>query len=397
MNFSLENMPQESPTEETAAMAAAILPIPAVPPLRRTLSPQAQQSMARVLSRDKVSSQDLLALTHQLSATLGAGLSFAGCMEILMMPGVHRPAARQLVGQLASKVNEGCPLSDALRTRPDVFDELYISLVEAGEASAQLPETLKRLARFQERRGQLLYDVLGALLYPLFVLLFGLVIGTGMLVYGAPVVEEMYRNAGAQLPWISQMFISGGKFLGKFALVAVALGVAASPFVRMALKRPDVRKFIDQTLLSWGPTSQLFQQVATARSCRTLSVLYANGLPILRSLEITGRSSGSPVFEELFRNVAQEVKDGSKIADPLMRCPYFPSMAAGMIAAGEEAGSLSPMLDHVADYFESQINFTLAALVKFLEPLFILIVGVFVGVIVASLGIPFMNLVAVLQ
>lgn len=367
------------------------------PTAKRGLSPEAQRNISRMVSRSKVNSQDLLALTHQLAATLGSGLSFAAAMEILLLPGIHRPGTRQLVQELSAKVNDGSPLSDALRTRPDVFDELYVSLVEAGEASAQLPETLSRLARFQERKSQLIYDVIGALLYPFFVLLFGLLIGTGMLVYGAPVVEEMYRNAGAQLPWLSQIFISGGKLIGKFALLFVAVGIASAPALAMLWRRPDVRRWVDERVLSWGPTSELFQQIATARSSRTLSVLYANGIPILRSLQITGRSSGSPVYQELFNGVAQEVKDGAKIADPLMRCPYFPSMAAGMIAAGEEAGTLSEMLDHVADYYESRINFALAALVKFLEPLFIILVGGFVGLIVASLGIPFMNLVAVLQ
>ena len=346
--------------------------------------------------REKVRSQELLAFTHQLASMLGSGLSFAAAVEILLLPGVHRPATRSMVADVAERVKDGEPLSSALATRPDVFDDLYVSLVEAGEVSAKLPEVLTRLADFQEKRDKLQQKVIGALLYPLFVLLFGIAVGTGMIVYGTPLLEEMYHSAGAELPWFTSLDITCGSYLGQFVLFTGALLLLSVPLVRIAWTKPAVKKTVDQFLLTWGVTSELFQQATTARCAHTLSVLYKNGVPILKALELTGRSSGNLIYRDLFSQAATDVRDGAKLSLPLMCSPYFPPMAAGMLAAGEESGDLSSMLDHVADYFENRVDFVLQALLKFLEPILIIAVGGFIGLVVIALGVPFMNLMSVM-
>ena len=274
-------------------------------------------------SRDKVRSQDLLAFTHQLASILGSGLSFAAAVEILLLPGVHRPATRAMVADVADRVKDGEPLSSALAARPDVFDDLYVSLVEAGEVSAKLPEVLTRLADFQEKKDQLQQKVVGALIYPFFVLLFGIAVGTGMIVYGTPLLEEMYHSAGAELPWFTSLVITCGNYLGQFVLFVGLLLILSAPLMRIAWKRPEVRKTIDQFLLTWGVTSELFQQATTARCARTLSVLYKNGVPILKALELTGRSSGNLIYRDLFHNAATDVRDGAKLSLPLMCSPSF--------------------------------------------------------------------------
>ena len=344
----------------------------------------------------KVSSQDLLAFTHQLASILGSGLSFAAAMEILLLPGVHRPGTRAMVEDVAERVKDGEPLSSALAARKDVFDELYLSLVEAGELSAKLPEVLTRLADFQERRDRLQQKVIGSLLYPFFVLLFGIAVGTGMIVYGAPLVEEMYRTAGAELPWLSRLVISWGQSLGQLVILLGALSVLALPLLRIAWQRPHIRRVVDHFFLTWNVTEELVQQSTTARCARTLSVLYKNGVPILKALELTGRSSGNLIYQELFEQTALAVRDGAKVSVPLLCSGYFPSMAAGMLAAGEESGNLSEMLDHIAAHYESRVDFVLQAMLKFLEPLLIIAVGTFIGLVVVALGIPFMNLMSVL-
>lgn len=351
---------------------------------------------SRWWSTEKVGGQDLLAFTHQLASILGSGLSFAAAMEILLLPRVHRPATRVMVADVAKRVQDGEPLSSALSARPDVFDELYISLVEAGEVSAKLPEVLSRLAKFQEKRNEYQHKVVGSLLYPLFVLLFGIGVGTAMVVYGAPLVEEMYRTAGAELPWLSQVVISVGHSLGQLIIVVGFLVVLLSPILRHLWRKPSVKRTVDHFLVNWAVTSELIQQSTTARCARTLSVLYKNGIPILKALDLTARSANNYVYQDLFLQTAKEVRDGSKLSTPLLCSPYFPPMAAGMLAAGEESGDLSKMLDHVADYYEARVDFVLQALLKFLEPVLIIAVGGFIGLVVIALGIPFMNLMSVL-
>jgi type IV pilus assembly protein PilC len=301
---------------------------------------------SRWWSSEKVGVQDLLAFTHQLASILGSGLSFAAAMEILLLPRVHRPATRVMVADVAKRVQDGEPLSSALSARPDVFDELYIALVEAGELSAKLPEVLTRLAKFQEKRNEFQHKVVGSLLYPLFVLLFGIGVGTAMVVYGAPLVEEMYRTAGAELPWLSQLVISVGHSLGQLIIVLGFLAVLLSPLFRHLWKKPSVKRSVDHFLVKFSVTSELVQQSTTARCARTLSVLYKNGIPILKALDLTARSSDNYVYQDLFLQTAKDVRDGSKLSTPLLCSPYFPPMAAGMLAAGEESGDLSQELDH---------------------------------------------------
>lgn len=347
--------------------------------------------------RGKVTHQDLLALTHQMAATLGSGLSFGASMEILLLPGVHKAATREVVEQLSEKVSDGCPLSVALASRPDVFDDLFVGLVEAGEASAQLPEVLTRLAEFQENRENLKHQIVGSLLYPVFVLVFGVLMAAGLLAYGAPIVEEMYHSAGVELPWFSSIVIAFGRWLSSLSWLLIATGLAAVPILKYLWTKESVRFRAHEFLLNWNVTSHLAQQATTARCARTLSVLYGNGVEILKALNLTGKTSGNLVYRELFGRTSEAVRDGAKLSLPLMCSPYFPSMAAGMIAAGEEAGNLPEMLDHIADFYESQVRFAINALTKFLEPVLIIMVGGLIGTIVVALGIPFMNLVSVMS
>lgn len=346
--------------------------------------------------RRKVGAQDLLAVTHQLASLLKSGISFSGAMEILLLPGVHRPATRAMLEELAKRVRDGEPLSSAMSSRPDVFDELYLTLVEAGEVSAKLPEILTRLAEFQEKKTALRQKTIGALLYPLFVLGFGLTMGTVMVVYGAPLLEDMYRSSGTQLPWLSSLVFDIGRMAGRLFLLLLVLITLLLPFLYSLMKRPAFRCSVDHFFLTWSLTSELVQQTTAARCARTLSVLYRNGVPILKALELTGRSSGNLIYRDLFEQTAKDVKDGSLVSLPLLCSPYFPSMAAGMVAAGEESGNLAEMLEHVADHYESQVDFTLQAMLKFLEPMLIIGVGIVIGFVVVALGIPFMNLMSVL-
>ena len=362
-----------------------------------TTEPKEEKSEFRLPRwNSRMTQEELMAFTHQMASTLGSGLSIGAALEVLMMPGVHRPTNQEMIKDLAVQVNDGQPLSAALSTRPDIFEELYVSLVEAGEVSAKLPEVLKRLANFEEKKMRLTRNIFGALLYPFFVLLFGIAVGTGMLAYGAPILEEMYHSAGATLPRFSAAIIAFGRLIGDFFWLFVAVGLLSIPFLRVLWSRPAFRRWLDHFLLTWNVTADLTQKSITARCARTLGVLYGNGIPILKSLELTGRAAGNIIYRELFVQTAQEVRDGSSVSAPLLSSPYFPAMAGGMLSAGEESGKLSEMLEHVAEHYESQVEFAVQALVKFLEPVLVILVGGFIGAIVIALGIPFMNLMSVI-
>ena len=350
-----------------------------------------KRSFWHFLTRQSVNSQDLLAFTHQLGAMLQAGLSFLAAMDILLRDRVHRPPMRQVLVRVAAAVHEGKSLSQALGEHPRVFSPLYLAMVEAGEASANLPCVLRRLV------NRMQMEIAGALTYPAVVLTVGAFLSMAMVVYGAPIVEDMYKAAGARLPWLSQMVLDSLRFLAGSGLILCALGTATGlALLRNSRRARWTRAWIDKLLVNVGPTQTMVQEAMVARCARTLSTLYSSAVPLLRSLEMTAAVSGNREYEKLFLRVRDSMAAGLNLSDALMAEPLMPSMAAGMVAAGEASGSLSELLDSTAGYYETRVEIGLQTLTRLLEPIMVVAVGGLVGLLIIALGLPFLNLVSTL-
>jgi type IV pilus assembly protein PilC len=347
--------------------------------------------------RQRVSDDDLLAFTHQLAAMLDAGLSFGKSMEVLLLDQVHRAPMRRVLVQIAAGVSEGRAFSDTLRSHPDVFPDLYASMVEAGETSANVPEVLRRLADHLTRTARVKMEVVSALLYPAIVLGFGVLVSATVLIYGAPILQQMYQGAGLKLPWLSQAFIWLGSVLGHLAPLLILLAAAGVILAPRLLASRLFRDRMDYVLIKLGPLRDILLEAAVARCCRTLSTLYGGGVPILKAIEMTALTAGNAVMRDIFLQVRDRVAGGSNLSAPLFASPLFPPMAAGMITAGEAAGQLPQMLEHLADYYEVRLDFALKAFSKGAEPVLIVGVGMLVGIIILALGLPLMNLVSVLN
>lgn len=352
---------------------------------------------AGLIYRNKIGGDDLLAFTHQLSSMLAAGLSFGAAMDILLLDKVHRAPMRRVLVDLAASVSEGQSFSQSLRNHPEAFPEMYVSLVEAGESSANLPEVLQRLATYLEKTMRARMELLSAMLYPGVVLVFGLVVASTILMYGSPILQSMYSAAGLRLPWLSQFFVSFGVLLKKVSPGLVIGGLVGALLVQRYVPRRQLKDYFSRILLSAGPFKELLMEAGVARSCRTLATLYGGGVPVLKALEMTANSAGNVLLKETFLKVRAQVAGGSNLSAPLLASPIFPPMASGMITAGEAAGSLPSMLDHLAEYYESRLDFAFKAFSRLIEPCLIVAVGVLIGIVVLALGLPFMNLVAVLH
>lgn len=347
-------------------------------------------------SRQRVSEDDLLAFTHQLASMLEAGIAFGKAMEVLLLDQVHRPAMRQVLVQIAAGVSEGRPFSQMLRQHPEVFPELYAAMMEAGETSANLPEVLRRLADHLTRSTRLRMEVYSALLYPMIVLGFGVLVSATILIYGTPMLQQMYHGAGLQLPFLTRGFIALGQLLARVFPFLVPLLLGGSWFLWRVLPRGVFGDRLDYFLVRYSPLGNILQEASVARCCRTLATLYGGGVPILQAIDMTSRTAGNAVMRDTFLVVMERVAAGSNLSTPLFSAPLFPAMAAGMITAGETAGSLPQMLEHVADYYEVRLDFALKAFAKSAEPVMIVGVGILVAVVVLALGLPVMNLVSVL-
>lgn len=344
-----------------------------------------------------ISSADLLAFTHQLGAMLDAGLSFGAATDIMLKDGVHHPAMRQVLVAIANSVHEGKSLSQALSEHPRYFNRLYIGMIQAGEASANLPRVLKRLSAYLDRLARMQMEVMAAIAYPATVLLFGLLLGFAMVTYGAPVVEDMYKASGAQLPWLSRMLLKAAR-IGAGSGFLIVGGTAATYFgLRAAGKLQGIRKWFDRACLHVGPTKELFREAITARCARTLATLYASGIPVLQALEMTQTSAGNASFAELFGRIRNQVANGVNLSDAFLREPLMPAMASGMIAAGEASGALPDLLDNCANYYEQRVDIQLRSLSRMIEPVMVVAVGLVVGLLIIALGLPFLNLVSTLS
>ena len=355
------------------------------------------RGMWQWLTRQSVSNQELLAFTHQLAAMLQAGLSFLGAMEILLRDRVHRPAMRQVLVKVAASVHEGKSLAQALSEHPRVFSPLYVAMVEAGEASASLPAALRRLASYTERVARMQMEIAGALSYPFVVLVVGMVLAMALVMYAVPMLEEMYRAVGAPLPWLSQMILTSIRFLaGSGLLVALGVFLAGLGVARSSKKMEWVGALFDKILVNVGPTKEIVQEALMARCSRTLATLYSSAVPLLHSLEMTAAAAGNREYKKLFLRVRDSMGAGLTLSDALLAEPLVPSMAAGMVAAGEASGSLSDLLDSTAAYYETRVEVALQAFTRLIEPVLILGVGGVIGTLVLALGLPFLNLVSAL-
>lgn len=343
----------------------------------------------------RIRSDDLLAITHQLAAALESGLGFGATMDILLLDKVHRPAMRKVVVEIAASVNEGAPLSQALADHPRVFSPLYVNLVKAGEESAEVPKVLRELAQYLEREAQIRNDVMTAAVYPLLVLLVGLLVTAATVTLGAPVLVEMYETAGLSLPWYSQLVVRTGAAVAALGWWLLPLSLAFFYLTHRCLRLPPVRKKLWSTALRVGPFKEFLLEMSVARSCRTLAILYSNGTPVLQALKLTASVCAYEPLRKLYLSVAEQVATGRRLSEPFLDSPIFPPMASGMLAAGERSGNLPEMLGHLSSYYERRVDFAIKALSKLLEPVLILLVGLLVGAAVLALGLPFLNLVGV--
>jgi type IV pilus assembly protein PilC len=255
---------------------------------------------------------------------------------------------------------------------------------------------LQRLAGYLEKTARFKLELFSALVYPVLVLLFGSLIATATLVYGSPILSQMYTAAGIQLPLLTRALIASGSLIRTWGPPLV-IGVMALMLVAPRATRSLVLNLCERATLGVRPLHQLLMEAAVARSCRTLATLYVGGVPVLRALEMTSQSASNKTLRDIFHNVRNQVASGSNLSTPLLASPLFPPMAAGIILAGETSGSLPRMLEHLADYYETRLDFALKAFTKLVEPTLVVGAGFIIGLIALGLGLPFLNLVAVLN
>ena len=345
----------------------------------------------------KVKPKTLQIFSRQFATMIEAGLNIVAALVILEQQTDDLYFAT-VVKELRADVEGGLLLSQAMRRHPKIFDRLFVSMVEAGEAAGILDEVLDRVAYQIEKSTQIKRRVKGAMLYPTMVLVFATLVLTGLLMFLVPVFVKIFGQLGGQLPTLTQYVVDVSDLLRqKYYIIFPVLG--ALIFGLRKYKKTDAgRKKWDQIKLKIPmKIGSVVLKVTMARFSRTLSTLIAAGVDIIQALEITGQSSGNWVIEQALGDVRAKVGEGVPIAQPLVDNPIFPPMVSQMVKIGEETGELEKMLGKVADFYEDEVDAAIQSLTSIVEPLMMILVGLMVGVIVIAMYLPMFKMLSLVK
>src|SRR3954452_3526888 len=337
----------------------------------------------------KVKAQDLTVATRQLSTMVSSGMSLLRALYVLEEQ-TSSDKLREALQQIRKDVEAGISLSDALRRHPDILNDLYVAMVEAGELGGILESTLQRVADQLEKDDSLRRQVKSAMMYPIMIGGFAMTVLLALVTFLVPVFEKVFKDFGGDLPAITK-FTVGMSHAVTHQWYLIILGTSGVVFgFKKWKKTARGREQWDRFKLKvpWK-IGDIVQKVCLARFSRTYSALIAAGVPMLQSIEITGKTSGNRVIENAMDQVRESVKAGGSITTPMRAVPEaFPTMVTQMIGVGEETGALEQMLSKVADFYEDEVAAALKALTSILEPLMIIVVGAIVGFIVVSMYLP---------
>lgn len=377
------------------------------------LSFMASQSMAKQKSYErraknyKVPLEALAIFTAQLAALLAAGLPLVSSLEALQEQ-MEDPVFRVIIREVRLEISAGSSFSAAVKRFPKGFNALFISMVEAGEASGNLAEILQKVAAYFEASVKLTKKVKSAMAYPVAVIGLAVVLVNVLLVFVIPVFAEMFQGFGSKLPAPTQLLIDTSDFLkpdfsfpGFFTKICILhLGAVFFGLWKVwqkFVRTPKGREFRDNLLHRAPIFGPLSHKITLSRFCRTYATLMRSGVQILRTLEIVASASGKVQVERACAEIAKHISQGGQVSEILAINNYFPPMMKHMIKAGESTGNVDGMMSKVADFFDAEIDATVGALTSLIEPLLICFLGVVVGGIVMAMFLPIFNMASIIK
>jgi len=327
---------------------------------------------------------------------IDAGLPIVQCLQILASQSDSKPF-RKVIGGIKDDVESGTTLAEAIRKHTRVFSELYTSMVQAGEIGGILDTILVRLAAYLEKASKLKSKIKGAMIYPSCIVAAAVLVTATLLIWVIPVFADVFSSFGHRLPAPTQFVINLSNFTIEHVWYLMAVPVIAAVAIRYAYRTEEGHFWIDRFLLRVPVFGALIRKSAVARFSRTLGTLVSSGVPILDALVITARTAGNKVVERAIMMARTSISSGRTIAEPLTESKVFPPMVCQMISVGETTGALDSMLQKIADFYEDEVDNTVANLMSLLEPAVILFLGVVIGGLVISMYLPIFQLGAVMD
>ncbi len=339
-----------------------------------------------------ISDVDLIMFSRQLSILLGSQIGIIESLKVLAEQ-IEKKKFKEKVVSIATAVEEGEPFSKALEKHSDVFSSFYIGAVESGEASGNLPRSLEYLEKHIERNAQFKSKLIGAMVYPLFIVfVFSFVVGF-LLFYVIPDMVEMLEDIDGDMPAITQFVISTSDFFIDWGILVVISIIAFTIGLKRALKKKKIKEVFDRGLLRVPIIGTFSKKIYITYFSESMATLVSSGLDIVKALEITENIVGNEVYKKIVAETKRDVKEGKSISMSLKKHPkYFPSLVVQMIIVGEKTGNMKKILGSIVLFYRDQIERSSDSFVKVVEPTLIIILGAMVGVLVISILLPIYNI-----
>ena len=342
----------------------------------------------------KVSKHDIILFTRQLSSLVDSGVPIVNGLDIVMsqMPSLQ---LKDVLGEVISRIKDGKSFSDSLATHPEVFPQLYTAIVNSGEVSGSLKNTLTRLADFLEKEEEFRNSVRSALVYPAFVFGVGLLTVIVLIVFVIPRLVNMFADMGQVLPLPTKVLIETSAFLNKYWLIIIAFTGVIIFFLRRQYLSSSGRLAWDKFKLKLALSGEITLKTEISRLTRTLSLLLSGGLSVVPSLDIVSSVLGNRVLKLEVNKIKEDIIGGLSLSNSIRKCKLFPNFVINIVIIGEETGTLERSLMRIADDYERDVDRSLKSLARMLEPIIILGVGLVVGFIVLAMLLPIfqMNLI----
>jgi type IV pilus assembly protein PilC len=342
-----------------------------------------------------IKQKDIAVFTRQLATMMKAGVPLLQAFDIVARGSTNARMTR-LLNEIRQDVETGTSLSAALRKHPMYFNALYCNLVEAGEAGGILEALLERLALYEEKTVQLKNKIKSALIYPVAVMVVAFVVLTVIMLFVIPAFKEVFSSFGAVLPAPTLFVIALSEIFVQYWYIIFGVIIGGGYFFFESWRRSErMQDFMDRLLLKIPVFGNLINKAVIARWTRTLSTMFAAGVPLVEALDSVGGASGNAVYRKATEQIQRDVSTGSALTTSMQTTGVFPTMVLQMASIGEESGSLDHMLGKAAEFYEDEVDEMVKGLSSLMEPFIIVILGVLIGGIVVSMYLPIFKLGAV--
>ncbi len=341
--------------------------------------------------KPNVKPKELVLFSRQLSTLVSAGVPLVQGLTILEDQ-VESKLFKGIVHAIREDIEAGQSITDALRKHPNAFEELYVSMIKAGEVGGILDVILERLSAYLEQAEALRSKVKGALMYPAVVSVIAASVTLFLLMFVIPTFSSIFSGFGAELPFITQIMIDLSFGLRKYWYLVIGAPVVVFFLIKQYRKTDIGQRNMDAISMKLPVFGLLLKKVAVAKFTRTLGTLIKSGVPILQALETVAKTSGNRVIEIAIMTARESVKEGERIAVQLKKANIFPPMVIQMVAIGEETGNLDTMLAKIADFYDQEVDTAVKALTSMIEPIIIVVMGLVIGFIVIAMFLPMFEL-----